>query len=285
MFPLVACLVPPGGEVLSFIDYTASRQLRQRDLLQQVPPKQTPASLIFTLADDNVGVLPQSATGSLHVLLGDLRKNNWSGFYTRYWTVSDQDPTVHYLARASWNASLTPQQAYADQVEHVCGHDSVQPALEAFALVEKITLGLDQHGLGFGFPVPGMMTKHYSSGGLSEAIRQDQELYRQALKHMEQAHQHSRPKGREYIGCYIGRLRFAVRYLDAADAFGATAIAEKANKPDEARQHIDASYIAIREALESYVSVVKDHGDLGAVALMNEYCYRPIRDKRKELRQ
>ena len=284
LFPLVARMVPPGGEVLSFIDYTASRQLRQRDLLQHVPPQETPASLIFTLADDNEGVLPQLATGSLHTLMGELRKNDWSGFYTRYWTVSDQDPTVHYLARASWRDSLTPQQAYADQVEHVCGSDSVEPALKAFALIEKITLGLDQHGLGFAFPVPSMMTRHYPSGGLSAEIRQDQELYRQALGHMEQARHRSRAAGREYIDCFVGRLRFAVRYLDAADAFGATATAEKANHPDKACQHADVAYTAIREALTAYVATVKDHGDLGAVALMNEYCYRPIRDKRNQLR-
>ncbi len=285
LFPLVARMVPSGGEVLSFIDYTASRQLRQRDLLQQVPPKQTPASLIFTLADDNVGVLPQTATGSLHLLMGDLRKYQWSGFYTRYWTVSDQDPTVHYLARASWDASVTPQKAYTDQITHVCGPDSVQPALKAFALIEEVTLGLDQHGLGFGFPVPGMMTKHYRSGGLSDAIKQDQKLYQQALKQMEQAAKFSRPEGRNYIDCFVGRLRFAVRYLDAAEAFGATAKAEKANQIDEAKRQIDIAYIAIREAIEAYLPTIKDHGDLGAVALMNEYCYRPIRDKRKELQK
>ena len=58
LFPLLARMVPPGGEVLSFIDYTASRQVQQRDLLRQVPPGHVPANLIFTLADDNVGVLP-----------------------------------------------------------------------------------------------------------------------------------------------------------------------------------------------------------------------------------
>ena len=42
---------------------------------------------------------------------------------------------------------------------------------------------------------------------------------------------------------------------------------------------------AIRDALQAYVRVAKDHGDLGAVAMMNEYCYRPIRDKRNELRR
>jgi len=285
LFPLVARMVPSGGEVLSFIDYTASRQLRQRDLLRQLPPGKVPASLIFTLADDNVGVLPQLATGSLHTLMGELRENGWAGFYTRYWTVGDLDPTVHYLARASWDVSMTPQKAYADQVKHVSGDRAVKPALEAFALIEKITLGLDQHGLGFGFPVPGMMTKHYNSGGLSAALKQDHDLYRQALRRFEEAHQLSRPAGHDYMNYFVARLRFAVRYLDAADAFGATARAEKANKPDEAHRHADAAYAAIREALEAYVAVAKDYGDLGAVALMNEYCYRPIRDKRNQLRQ
>jgi len=284
LFPLVSRMVPPGGEVLSFVDYTASRQLRQRKLLQKVPSRQTPACLIFTLADDNVGILPQLATGSLHTLMGDLRNNGWAGFYTRYWTVSDLDPTVHFLARASWDAELTPRKAYADQVEHICGRDAVQPALAAFAIIEQITLGLDQHGLGFGFPVPDMMRKHYRSGGLSTAIKQDQQLYRRALKHIRQARQHSRSEGLDYLDCFQGHLWFAVRYLDAADAFGATNAAEKANQPDEARRQIDAAYAAIREAIESYASVAKDHGDLGAVALMNAYCYRPIRDKRQELR-
>ncbi|NQT13934.1 MAG: hypothetical protein HQ582_14365 [Planctomycetes bacterium] len=284
LFPLLARMVPPGGEVLSFIDYTASRQLRQRELLRQVPPERVPASLIFTLADDNVGVLPQLATGSLHTLLGELRANGWAGFYTRYWTVGDLDPTVHYLARASWDASLTPREAYADLVGHVCGCEAVEPALDAFARIEQITLGLDQHGLGFGFPVPGMMTKHYQSGGLSAAIKEDHQSYRQALQRMERAHRESRPEGRRFTGYFVGRLRFAVRYLDAAEAYGATARAEKANRPDEARRHAEAAYLAIRDALEAYAAVARDHGDLGAVAVMNEYCYRPIRDKRNDLR-
>ena len=283
LFPLLAKMVPPGGEVLSFVDYTASRVLKQRDLLKQVPPKNVPTTLIFTLADDNVGILPQLATGSLHTLMGDLRDNGWSGFYTRYWTVGDLDPTIHYLARASWQASLTPEEAYADQVKYVCGPDSIEPALQAFETIEQITLGLDQHGLGFGFPVPGMMSKHYSSGGLSEPLKKDHQLYRQTRKMMEEAHRLSRPAGRAYTKYFVERLRFADRYLDAAESFGATAVAEKADDKARAREQIELAYRAIREALEAYAGVAKDHGDLGSVALMNEYCYRPIRDKRNEL--
>ena len=282
LHPLMNKMIPSGGELLSFIDYTASRVLRQRKLIQAVSPDHAPSTLIFTLADDNVGVLPQLATGSVHALMGDLRKSGWSGFYTRYWTVGDLDPTVHFLARASWQAELTPQEAYVDQVRHVCGEESVAPAVEALELIEQITLGLDQHGLGFAFPVPGMMTKHYKKGGLSGSLKQDHQEYRRALELMDEAHRLSRPAGRAYAKYFLERLRFADRFLDAAEAYGATAIAEKSGDPDEARRQIELAYQAIREALEAYAGVAKDHGDLGAIALMNEYCYRPIRDKRNE---
>ena len=284
LHPLLNKMVPPDGELLSFIDYTASRVLKQREMIQPLPPDHSPSALIFTLADDNVGVLPQLATGSLHALLGDMRDDGWSGFYTRYWTVGDLDPTVHYLARASWQASLTPHEAYVDQVRHVCGADAVEPAVEAFEMIEQITLGLDQHGLGFAFPVPGMMTKHYKSGGLSESLKQDHQQYRRTLALMDEAYRLSRPAGRAYLEYFVERLRFADRYLDAAEAYGATSVAEKAGDTEEARRQIELAYQAIREALEAYAAVAKDHGDLGAVALMNEYCYRPIRDKRNELK-
>ncbi len=283
LFPLVEALIPPGGEILSFIDYTASRQLKQRDLLRQTPKDSVPATLTFTLADDNVGVLPQLATGSLHQLMGDLRQSGWAGFYTRYWTASDLNPTIHYLARASWDTSVTPQSAYRDQFSTICGKAATGPALEALALLEEITLGLDQHGLGFGFPVPSMMTKHFSAGGLSAPLKADHGQYRLALEKMEAAHERATPAGKDYTGYYVGRLRFAVRYLDAAEAFGATSVALKAEDTAEARKQIGWAYEAIREALQAYVDGAGDHGDLGAVALMNEYCYRPIRDKKQEL--
>ncbi len=283
LFPLLAKMLPKDGEIVSFVDYTASRQLKQLDLLKQVPPEKIPASLIFTLADDNVGLLPQLATESLHQLMSELRKNDWKGFYTRYWTIGDLDPTTHYLSRASWNPSITPKQAYVDQIQHVCGPDAVESTLKAFAIIEKITLGLDQHGLGFGFPVPEMMIKHFKKEGLSDLLKRDRELYREAREHMEEAHQKSSHQGRAYTGYFFARLHFAVRYLDAAEAFGATARALKIGRKEEALQQVDLAYKAIQEAIQSYADVAKDYGDLGAVALLNEYCYRPIKQKKKDL--
>ena len=271
LFPLVARILPPGGEVRGFIDYTASRVLRRLDLLRQTPPGEVPSSLIFTLADDNVGILPQLATGSLHTLMGELRRSGWAGFYTRYWTIGDLDPTIHYLARASWDPSMTPRRAYIDQVQQLSGRESVEPALKAFLIIEQITLGLDQHGLGFGFPVSRMMKKHYEAQGLSAELKEDQKLYRRALEFMSKARRLSRPDGHDY--------------LDAAEAFGATARALEKGNQAQALVQAESAYRAIRDALEAYAAVARDHGDLGSIAAMNEYCYRPIRDKWKEIKK
>lgn len=283
LFPLLAKMLPPGGGLLSFIDYTASRQLRQRELFRQSLPRSVSRTMTFTLADDNVGVLPQLATGSLHEVMKELRANGWSGFCTRYWTVGDLDPTVHYLSRASWDPSVTPEAAYEDLVKQVCGPASVEPALKAFRIIEDITKGLDEHGLGFGFPVPGMMTKHYDSGGLSGAIRVDHASYREALRLMRAARESSAPSGHRFLDYHVGRLTFAVKYLDAAENFGATAKAKKEDNHEEAAHSIKQACQDIREALTAWADVAGDHGDLGAIALMNKYCYRPIRDMRKEL--
>jgi len=92
-----------------------------------------------------------------------------------------------------------------------------------------------------------------------------------------------RPEGRDWTNYLVGRLRFAVLYLDAVEAFGVTARAEKTGNLSDARRHAEIAYQKIRQALEANVTIAKDHGDLGAVALMNKFCYRPIRQKQNEL--
>jgi hypothetical protein len=51
----------------------------------------------------------------------------------------------------------------------------------------------------------------------------------------------------------------------------------------EAARQIEQAYADIREAITAWADVAEDHGDLGAVALLNQYAYRPIRDKRNAL--
>ena len=66
--------------------------------------------------------------------------------------------------------------------------------------------------------------------------------------------------------------------------FRRAATAEKANKPAEAQQHAEDALANARAALEAYARVARDQSDRGAIATLNEYVYRPLREKLKELR-
>ena len=50
-----------------------------------------------------------------------------------------------------------------------------------------------------------------------------------------------------------------------------------------ALEQLENALLAMREALEAYAAIAADNSDRGAVAALNEYCYRPIRTKLEEL--
>jgi hypothetical protein len=293
LFPILHCILPKGSEALIFVDYTASRVVRRREALRDVPAREIPASLIFTLHDDNVGVLPQLVTSALHELACDLRKHGWSGFSTRYWMISDHDPCVAYLSKTAWDANATPETVYADQIRAVCGDAAVKPMLEAFRELEAVTVALEDHGLGLTFPVPSMIMKHWVPGSLSSELAEDREGYRRALSAVRKVPEPPRPEGKAYINYWIGRLQFGIGYIDTIEAVRKAATAEQAAK-DAKEKEDDSGYRArltetieqtkaavetARQALEAFANVAKNQSDRGAIATMAEYVYRPLKQK------
>ncbi len=283
LFPVLGHVLPKGWEALNFVDYTASRVVRRREVLARVPSQDVPCTLIYTLHDDNVGLLPQLATGSLHELTIDLRRHGWAGFSTRYWLTGDHDPCLAYLSRASWDERTTPEQVYRDQIAAACGEACVEDMLTVFDEVEATTIGLEDHGLGLTFPVPGMIMKHWTPTPMSEALKEDREGYRRALEAATRALRRASPEGRSYVAYWVGRLEFGIGYLETVEAVRLAAIAEADGDTEEAVANARRAVESARVALEAYARVVRDRSDLGAIAVLNEYVYRPLRAKVREL--
>ena len=279
LFPLLGSLVPCGWETLNFVDYTASRIVKRREVLENVPSQEHTCSLIYTLHDDNVGLLPQLATGSLHELTKDLIRDGWAGFSTRYWLIADHDPCVAYLSKAAWDESITHEDVYRDQIRAVCGEECIEDMLTMFREVEGTTIALEDHGLGLTFPVPGMLTKHWTPQPISDELVEDQQGYQRALDAAYRAREKAQPSGQSYVDYWIGRLKFGIGYLDMITAVRRAAIAETDGKPLDAIQNAETALVTAREALEAYAEVVRDRSDRGAVAVMNEYVYRPLKEK------
>ena len=279
LFPILDRVLPPGSEVMAFVDYTPSRVLRRREVLGDVPAGAVPASLILTLHDDNVGVLPQLAGGSISELLGDLRAHGWSGFSTRYWLTGDHDLAVATISRMAWDPEASKYDVYRDYLEKLCG-EGWQDVLRALEEVEGVTreLELGEVGLGLTFPVPGMMSKHWRPGPFPEELSRDRDGYRKALEALRRA------EGREFVEYWRGRLEFGIGYLDAVELAMRAANLEVEGRLGEALKVAEEAMGSVRRALEAYARVAVDRSDLGAIATMGEYVWRWLKWKVEELR-
>jgi len=277
--PLLAKLGGEGSELLLFIDYTAHRITNRIDLLDNAPTDTMPCRFIFTLADDNIGLLPQLATKPLHTIATRMRETGWAGFTTRFWLIGDQDPCIHYLARSCWNDNVTPEDAFADLAANVCGEQAADAICQAWNIVEQITDQLDRHGMGFAFPVPGMVTKYFEAGEpIAPPIIEVRGQYEHAWRLVNDVLPNVRASGRTFAEYLAARLRFAVCYLDAVEAVCEAAIAQNQSRTEQAIDQMENALTAIREGLEIFAAVVMDNSDRGAIAIMNDYAYRPIRD-------
>ena len=284
LLPILPRIAPPGAGVVAFIDYTARRAADHIEVMDNAVPDAMPSRFIFTLADDNVGVLPQLATEPLHILATRMRTEGWSGFSTRHWMIGDLDPTMRYMARSCWDADCTPEAAYRELAAGVCGEEAAAPLVAAWQQVDAITDDLDRHGMGFSFPVPGMMKKHWQAGEpLSAELRAVRDRYAGALAQVEQALHLVRPAGEPFARYHAQRLRFAMGYLDAVAATREAGIAAAAGRASDALARATAALDHLTRAVQAYASVAADNSDRGAIASINEYCLRFLRTTRDRL--
>lgn len=270
-------VLPPRTSALHFVDYTARRVASHPDLLAEVPAKRSPSSLILTLADDNVGVLPQMATNHLNSLVGQLRKLEWEGYSTRYWIAGDLSPTAHYLSRAAFDAQVTPQSAYADLIDAVSGEGVADRVTRGFQMIEQATDLIDRNDIGFSFPVPNVVMKHYAATEPAPAWwGETKSLYAKAMDEMYRGNTRARQGARPFTLYYAKRLEFAVQYLTSIEAVRAAGVAKSKGNRDEQIAQLEKAIEALYGGLNAYAEVARDQSDRGVIAVLNEYGYRRL---------
>ena len=157
----------------------------------------------------------------------------------------------------------------------VCGEECADEMLAAFHEVENVTVDLEWHGLGFSFPVPGLMMKYWKSGPAAAEISAYRLGYRRALERAQRAAAITLPSGQSYVNYWVGRLQFGIGYLDAVEAVSRGANAEATGKRTEALREAEKAEMSARAAVEAYARVARDQSDRGAIATLNEYVAHP----------
>jgi hypothetical protein len=298
LWPILPRVLPEGAELVVVVDYNSTRVLRRRHVLMELPTKEIPTTMVLSLHDDSVGVLPMLTTHALHELVGDMRKAGVTGVCTRQWLIGDHDPSMAYLSKASWDATTTPEAVLVDQIRAVCGPSAVDPMLETFRQVEAVTSAMEIHGMGLTFPTPIMMIRQWAAGPMPEELAEDREIYRRALDAIAKVPTPDRPEGKEYVRYWTGRLQFAVEYFDAIEAVKKAASMEKAAEDAKASgdqaafraklaetiQLTEAAHDAAFHSIETFAGVARDKADRGAIATMAEYVCRQLKRKADSLR-
>lgn len=277
-FPVLDKVVPAGSATLNFVDYTARRTLANRELLAQLPAAKLESSLILTLADDNVGVLPQSSHTALHELVGELKKQGWAGFSTRYWMPGDLDLIAYYLSRSSFGSGLTPEDALTELLAPVSGAGVSERVQLAFDQLERATELIEANDLGFTFPVPGVVLKHYHTGdAVPSWWAEVRDLYLGAMNEMYRANQRAQTGGRAYTLYLARRCDFAFNYMSAIEAVKKAGIAKRAGDAGAHAKELQSAVDALHDALNALAAVARSNSDRGAIAVLNEYGYRPLK--------
>ncbi len=159
----------------------------------------------------------------------------------------------------------------------------MEDMLTVFNEVEAATVILEQHALGVTFPVPGMVMKQWTEEPFPAELTDVRDCYSRALTAARSASRKTADSGREYVNYWVGRLEFGIDYLNAAELVRDAARADASGRRDDALKAGNAALDAARRAIESQVDVARDQSDRGAVAVLNEHVYRPLRSKLEAL--
>ena len=277
LYPVLDRILPEGTGMMSFIDYTARRSVENRELISKVPSDKVKSSMIFTLADDNVGVVQQSVTASIHELVQDLHKHGWDGFSTRYWMLAELDPTLHYLSRASFDAEVTPRSAHDDLFITITGNSSTSDRLwRAFEYMETATDMIDKQGLGFSFPVEGMLMKHYHPQAAPAWWKEIKELYTESMIEFFRATSNTHQRGEWLLNYFANRSVYVTQYIASVEALRAAAIAKEAGDLDTAVEQLETAIESMYNAIDTLSNVVYDQSDRGLIAVLANFAYQPL---------
>lgn len=277
LFSYAKKLLPKGAAALNFVNYTARRVAANKRYLSRFPAKAVRSRLIMTLADDNVGVLPQSNTRRLASLVEEIRRLGWDGFSTRYWMPAELDPSVHFLSRAAWDPKTTARSAHDELFTTITGKQSISDRLWlAFGHIEQATELIDRHELGFAFPVKGMLMKHDRAEPPPKWWKDVETHYTQAMIELYRSRDPADIRAQPLLFYYAKRGEYVLDYLKCLKELRAAALARKQGKKDQAIEHFETAVEAMYNAINTLSDVARDQSDRGLIAVLNKFAYRPL---------
>jgi hypothetical protein len=278
LVPHLEKLLPRRTGVLHFIDHTARRVAGRGDLLTAIAAKPIPNTLLLTLADNNYEIVPQATHLSLNHLAAVVRQPGWVGFTVRYRFIGDLDLTAYRLSRGSFDPQSTTNPFLEELVTPVCGEGVADRVAKAFLLIEQATTLIDENDLGFSFPMPGVILKHYDSDlPAPEWWGQVRDCYLNAMNEMYRANTRAREGGRSYTLYLARRFEFGFEYMNCVEAVRKAGLAKRKGDTETQLAELEKAIESLHGGLNAMAAVARSNSDRGLIAALNEFGYRPLK--------
>ena len=206
------------------------------------------------------------------------------GFSARAWGMGDHDLAAYWLGRASFNQSLTPEQACRELLKPVCGDGVDERVLKAFDLIEQANqLQGSQRELIR--ETPTRKTFETISNGKEPVPAhwsQIRDNYLNAMNEMYRANTRAREGGRAFTLYFARRFEFAFEYMNCIEAVRKAGIAEQQKDTATQIAELEKAIESLNNALNAMAAVARSNSDRGLIAVLNEYGYRPLKKKLAE---
>lgn len=222
------------------------------------------------------GLLPQIAP------VGPLAPGK--GYSVEAHIVGDHNPELHFLSRAAFDPEVTAEQALIDLATPICGEGVAEPLRLGFAAVAEASALIARNDPTFAVPDPALFMEHYRSAEPAPAWWAEAKgLYAKGMNEMYRANTRARDGARPWILYHAKRYTFALHYLTAVESARAAGIARAAKDDAAWEEQLALAIESMHNALGIYSEVAADPSDRGAIALLNEYAYRPLLEALDEL--
>jgi hypothetical protein len=295
LYPVLGRVLRPGFGTTTLIDYNLSLALPRIDALDGLRDAPIDSYFIMSLQDDMQSLLVSAEGGRMEKFLAAMRRNGFTGWFPRYYSLGDLDHTALYLYRSGWDTDLTADAAYADYVGRVFGEACLPEMREVLQLLEANSFIQDTDLFAVGFPYPNVMRWHFDRTrifGSMEAPREQllrcRDTYVRVRSLLRAARDKVRPEGRGNLDYMIGRMTMCALFLETAFTVEQAGFAYRASRqarddydPEALKLHLDEAARLLERAVGlardtalAQAANVRNESDVGLLAMMNQYMHR-----------